>query len=251
LREHVDALIIIPNDKLLDVVERMTSMVDAFKIADDVLRQGVQGIADLITIPGLINLDFADVKTIMKDSGSAMMGIGRASGEKRAVEAAEQAISSSLLEETINGATGVIINITGGENLSLHEVHEAADVIYAAVDPEANILFGSVIDKNLQDELLITVIATGFDQDQTFMSNQTVRQVPTKFEETASTPLSRERDLAPSTERTNNLFEPTIIQNSMSYEDPTEKQTASEPKEATPSSEDFDLDVPAFLRNIN
>ena len=162
LREQVDAMIVIPNDKLLDVIEKMTSMVDAFKIADDVLRQGVQGIADLITIPGLINLDFADVKTIMKDSGSAMMGIGRATGEGRAVEAARQAVSSPLLEETIDGATGVILNITGSSNLSLHEVHEAADVIYGAVDPNANILFGSVINESLEDELIVTVIATGF-----------------------------------------------------------------------------------------
>ena len=162
LRQHVDALIIIPNDKLLEVVEKMTSMVEAFKIADDVLRQGVQGIADLITIPGLINLDFADVKTIMQDSGSAMMGIGRASGEGRAMQAAQQAIASPLLEETITGATGVILNITGGESLSLHEVHEAADVIYKAVDPNANIVFGSVVDETLQEDIVITVIATGF-----------------------------------------------------------------------------------------
>ncbi len=162
LREQVDALIVIPNDKLLSVVEKMTSMVDAFKIADDILRQGVQGIADLITTPGLINLDFADVKTIMSDSGSAMMGIGRASGENRAIEAAQQAISSPLLEETIDGATGVILNITGGDNLSLHEVHDAADVIYGAVDPQANIIFGSVIEESLNDEVCLTVIATGF-----------------------------------------------------------------------------------------
>ena len=162
LREHVDALIVIPNDKILSVIEKMTSMIDAFKLADDVLRQGVQGIADLITIPGLINLDFADVKTIMKDSGSAMMGIGQASGENRAEEAARQAISSPLLEETITGATGVILNITGASNLSLNEVHQAADVIYNSVEPNANILFGSVIDDSLGDEIRITVIATGF-----------------------------------------------------------------------------------------
>ena len=164
LRKHVDALIIIPNDKLLDVIEKMTSMVEAFKVADDILRQGVQGIADLITIPGLINLDFADVRTIMSDSGSAMMGIGQASGEDRAVEAAKQAVASPLLEETIDGATGVILNITGGEGLSLHEVHQAADVIYSSVDSNANILFGSVINPRLQDEVIITVIATGFER---------------------------------------------------------------------------------------
>ena len=163
LRSQVDALIVIPNDKLLQVVERVTSLVDSFKIADDVLKQGVQGIADLITIPGLVNLDFADVKTVMANSGSAMMGIGKASGENRAVEAAEKAISSPLLEETINGATGVLLNVSGGESLTLHEVNDVADIIYSAVDPEANILFGSVIDEALGDEIMVTVIATGFN----------------------------------------------------------------------------------------
>ena len=166
LREQVDALIVIPNDKLLQVTEKMTSMIDAFQLADDVLRQGVQGIADLITVPGLINLDFADVKTIMMNSGSAMMGVGRASGENRATDAAQLAIASPLLEETIHGATGVILNITGGDSLTLHEVHTAADVIYGAVDPDANILFGSVIDENMKDDISITVIATGFNREQ-------------------------------------------------------------------------------------
>ena len=165
LRSQVDALIVIPNDKLLQVVERVTSLVDSFKIADDVLKQGVQGIADLITIPGLVNLDFADVKTVMANSGSAMMGIGTASGDNRAVEAAEKAISSPLLEETINGATGVLLNVSGGESLTLHEVNDVADIIYSAVDPEANILFGSVIDESLKDEIMVTVIATGFSNE--------------------------------------------------------------------------------------
>jgi len=164
LREKVDALIIIPNDKLLQVVERRTSIIEAFKVADDVLRQGVKGIADLITIPGLINLDFADVRTIMRDAGSAMMGIGTASGENRAVEAAEQAISSPLLEETISGAKGVIFNVTGGSDLTLYEVNDAAEVIYGAVDPDANIIFGSVIDEKMQGDITITVIATGFQK---------------------------------------------------------------------------------------
>jgi cell division protein FtsZ len=162
LREKVDALIVIPNDKLLQVVEKRTSIIDAFRIADDVLRHGVKGISDLITIPGLINLDFADIRTIMFDAGSAMMGIGTASGENRAVEAAEQAISSPLLEETINGAKGVVFNVTGGSDLTLYEVNDAAEVIYNAVDPEANIIFGAVIDEKLQGEVVITVIATGF-----------------------------------------------------------------------------------------
>lgn len=162
LKEKVDALIVIPNDKLLQVVERKTSIIDAFRIADDVLRQGVKGISDLITVPGLINLDFADVRTIMFEAGSAMMGIGTASGENRAVTAAEAAISSPLLEETITGARGVIFNVTGGADLTLYEVNDAAEVIYNAVDPDANIIFGAVIDEKMQGDIMITVIATGF-----------------------------------------------------------------------------------------
>lgn len=162
LKEKVDALIVIPNDKLLQVVERKTSIIEAFKVADDVLRQGVKGISDLITVPGLINLDFADVRTIMYEAGSAMMGIGTGSGENRAVESAEAAISSPLLEETITGAKGVIFNVTGGSDLTLFEVNEAAEVIYNAVDPDANIIFGAVIDEKLQGDVVVTVIATGF-----------------------------------------------------------------------------------------
>ncbi|MBI5700041.1 cell division protein FtsZ [Candidatus Saganbacteria bacterium] len=162
LKEKVDALIVIPNDKLLQVVEKKTSIIEAFKVADDVLRQGVKGISDLITVPGLINLDFADVRTIMFEAGSAMMGIGTGSGDNRAVEAAEQAISSPLLEETITGAKGVIFNVTGGSDLTLYEVNDAAEVIYNAVDPDANIIFGAVIDEKLQGDVVVTVIATGF-----------------------------------------------------------------------------------------
>ncbi len=176
LRDELDALIVIPNEQLLKITEKMTTLIDAFKMADDVLRQGVQGIADLITIPGLINLDFADVRTIMSNSGSAMMGIGSASGENRAAEAAEQAISSPLLEETITGASGVIINITGSETMSLHEVDQAAQTIYEAVDQDnANIVFGSVIDKEAGDHLIVTVIATGFKPDK----HQAKSAVPT------------------------------------------------------------------------
>jgi cell division protein FtsZ len=162
LRTRLDALITIPNDKLLQVVDQNTTMVDAFKVADDILRQGVQGIADLITVPGLINLDFADIKTIMTEAGSAMMGIGKAQGENRAIVAAEAAISSPLLEETIEGASGVVLSVTGGSDLTLHEVHSAAEVIYSAVDPNAKIIFGSVIDESMNNEVSITVIATGF-----------------------------------------------------------------------------------------
>lgn len=163
LREKVDTLIVIPNDRLLQVAERRTSIVDAFKLADDVLRQGVQGISDLITVPGLINLDFADVRTIMDDAGSALMGIGVATGEDRAVKAAKAAISSPLLEASIEGARGILLNITGSSNLGLFEVNDAAEIIADAADPEANIIFGAVIDETLKDEVRVTVIATGFD----------------------------------------------------------------------------------------
>src|SRR2546421_9048306 len=162
LREHVDTLIVIENDRLLQVVERQTSIVDAFKVADDVLRQGVQGITDLITIPGLVNLDFADVRTIMRDAGSALMGIGSASGENRAVEAARSAVSSPLLEASIAGATGILLNVTGGPEIGLFEVNEAAGVVTGAADQNANVIFGAVIDDALRDEVRVTVIATGF-----------------------------------------------------------------------------------------
>jgi cell division protein FtsZ len=162
LREQVDTLIVIPNDKLLSIVERRTSIIDAFREADNVLRQGVQGITDLITIPGLINLDFADVRTVMEDAGTALIGIGDAAGESRATEAAKSAISSPLLEESVEGAAGILLNITGGRDLGLFEVNEAAEIIASAADANANIIFGAVIDESLADEVRVTVIATGF-----------------------------------------------------------------------------------------
>ena len=163
LKAKVDTLITIPNDRLRDVVQKNTSILDAFRVVDDVLRQGVQGISDIITVPGLINLDFADVRAIMKDAGSALMGIGRATGENRAVEAARQAIASPLLEVDIAGAQGILFNVTGSSNLSLFEVTEAAEEIRAAADPEANIIFGTSFNERLGEEVAITVIATGFD----------------------------------------------------------------------------------------
>ena len=165
LKGKVDTLVVIPNDKLLQIIDRKTTMLEAFKMADDVLRQGVQGISDLIKIPGLVNLDFADVKAVMLNTGMAHMGIGRASGENRAEDAAKQAIQSPLLETTIEGARGVIINVTGGENLGLHEVNTAAELVQRSVDPEANIIFGAVVDKSLDEDICITVIATGFDKE--------------------------------------------------------------------------------------
>src|SRR6056297_1831408 len=165
LKNKVDTLIVIPNDRLLEVAEKQTSLMDAFKIADNVLRQGVQGISDLITITGIINLDFADVKTIMKEAGTALMGIGMASEEGRAQNAAKKAIESPLLEASIEGAKGVLINITGGSDLGIHEANEAARVIQEVSDPEANIILGAVIDEDYKDEVKVTVIATGFDRD--------------------------------------------------------------------------------------
>jgi cell division protein FtsZ len=163
LKERVDTLIVIPNDRLLEIVDKKASMTQAFRTADDVLRQGIQGISELITVPGLINLDFADVRSIMSGGGTSLMAVGVASGENRAVEAAESAVSSSLLDVTIDGAQGILFNITSSPNLSLFEVNEAAEIIKRKAHPDANIIFGAVIDENLTDELRITLIATGFD----------------------------------------------------------------------------------------
>lgn len=164
LKDNVDTIITIPNEKLLQIVEKQTSVLEAFRMADDILRQGVQGISDLIAVPGLVNLDFADVKTIMLDRGIAHMGVGKASGDHRAQEAARQAIHSPLLETSIDGAGGVLINITGSKDLGLLEINEAAELVQKSVDPDANIIFGAVIDESLEDEINITVIATGFNR---------------------------------------------------------------------------------------
>ncbi|MGE5632993.1 MAG: cell division protein FtsZ [Caulobacteraceae bacterium] len=165
LKDKVDTLVTIPNDRLLQIVDKKASIMEAFRIADDVLRQGVQGISDLIAVPGLVNLDFADVKTIMLNKGLAHMGIGKASGEGRSAEAVKQAIHSPLLETCIEGAKSVLLNITGGSNLGIFEVNEAADLVFQSADPDANIIFGAVIDENMQDEIRITVIATGFEEN--------------------------------------------------------------------------------------
>src|SRR6056297_331078 len=182
LKNKVDTLIIIPNDRLLEVAEKQTSLIEAFKIADDVLRQGVQGITDLITITGIINLDFADVKTIMTNAGSALMGIGNASGDNRATEAAQLAIDSPLLEASIDGAQGVLINITGGTNLGIHEANEAARVVQEVSAADADIILGAVINEELEDEVQVTVIATGFDgKTEKAVKNET-EKIETDFE---------------------------------------------------------------------
>jgi cell division protein FtsZ len=184
LRDRVDTLIVIENDRLLQVVEKKTSILDAFKIADDILRQGVQGITDLITVPGIVNLDFADVRTIMRDAGSALMGIGAATGENRAAEAARTAVSSPLLEASIEGATGVLLNISGPADIGLFEVNEAAEVVTSAADQNANVIFGAVIDDALKDEVRVTVIATGFGAQ---------RRARRRREAAAGTPEETER----------------------------------------------------------
>ena len=209
LKGKVDTLVVIPNDKLLQIIDRKTSIIEAFKMADDVLRQGVQGISDLIAVPGLVNLDFADVKTIMLNQGMAHMGVGRASGENRAEDAAKEAIQSPLLETSIEGAKGVIINITGGEDLGLHEVNTAAELVQRSVDPEANIIFGTVTDPNMQDEIQITVIATGFEKNENDISSIGVDNIVSKT---------------------------------------WEKKINSIPSSSDVSSSQNDLDIPSFLR---
>ncbi|QAA33733.1 cell division protein FtsZ [Clostridium manihotivorum] len=192
LKQRVDTLVTIPNERLLTMVDKKTTLLDSFKLADDVLRQGVQGISDLITIPGLVNLDFADVRAVMVDKGLAHMGVGHGSGDNRAQEAAKQAISSPLLETSIVGATGVLLNVTGGADLGLLEINEAAEIVQEAADPDANIIFGAVIDENLKDEIRITVIATGFekisrDVEPPKEDNATVAEANPSKEEAAAT----------------------------------------------------------------
>ena len=191
LKGKVDSLVVIPNDKLLQIIDRKTSINEAFRMADDVLRQGVQGISDLIAVTGTVNLDFADVKTIMLNTGMAHMGVGRASGENRAEDAAKQAVQSPLLETSIEGARGVIINITGGEDLGLHEVNTAAELVQRSVDPEANIIFGTVTDPDMGDEVQITVIATGFEKPEARIASTVDSYINKSWEKkTTSIPTS-------------------------------------------------------------
>ncbi|WP_144552279.1 cell division protein FtsZ [Bacillus sp. X1(2014)] len=224
MREAVDTLIIIPNDRLLEIVDKKTPMIEAFREADNVLRQGVQGISDLIAVPGLINLDFADVKTVMSHKGTALMGIGIAKGNNRAVEAAEKALNSPLLETSINGAHGVIMNITGGNNLSLFEVQEAADIVASASHEELNMIFGSVINENLVEEIIVTVIATGFTEKE-----EPTIQMPTK-------PIVEE---IPNTyQREQRVQRNPINRNEPVYDYDRHSEQTEE-----------SLDIPSFLRN--
>jgi cell division protein FtsZ len=227
LVDKVDTLITIPNDRLLQVVEKRTTMTDAFRIVDDVLRQGVQGISDLITVPGLINLDFADVKTIMTNAGSALMGIGHGSGEARAADAARQAIMSPLLEQSIDGARGVLFTITGGPDLTLFEVNEAAEIIHAAADPEANIIFGAVIDERMASDVKISVIATGFDQ------NRPLRRIDQPIYKRQVEPRAAERPVAEQKTPVAATVAP---------------KTAPAPAHEEKKFDPDDLEVPSFLR---
>lgn len=192
LSKSVDTLITIPNDRLLQTIDRSTPILEAFKVADDVLRQGVQGISDLITVHGLINLDFADVKAVMSDAGSALMGIGRASGDNRAVEAAQQAVESPLLEVSIDGARGVLFNVIGGDDMSMHEINTVAETITASADKDANIIFGATINPELEGELIVTVVATGFEDS--YFSKKTSAHLRTLISETASEEESKDED---------------------------------------------------------
>ena len=223
LSESVDALIVIPNDRLLDLSEKKTSFLEAFRMADDVLCQGTQGITDLITVPGLINLDFADVCTIMRGAGTAMMGVGIASGDNRAADAAEEAISSRLPEDSIDGATRVLLSIAGNKDLGIQEINDAADLVAKNVDPDANIIFGTVVDESLGDQVRVTVIATGFND-----GNVNVQQsIPTLGTDRSSRSSRGSRVSAPS----------------------AAPQTSAPRPSSAPSNNDKEFDIPEFLKH--
>jgi len=233
LKDKVDAIVTVPNDRLLQIIDKKTSLLEAFKICDDVLRQGVQGIAELITIPGLVNVDFADVKTIMRDTGSALMGIGQGSGDSRAVQAAKSAISSPLLEMSIDGARGILFTVVGSPDLSMHEVNEAAKVITQSADPNAKVIFGAVIDDNMKDEVKITVVATGFTDSERrglggdkFLGQQDTSYSPSEFIEEQN--RTEEKRVLPRIPK---------------------KRTKKEIEEEMPkSAEEEELEIPAFIR---
>ncbi|MDQ6779217.1 MAG: cell division protein FtsZ [Actinomycetota bacterium] len=240
LAEEVDTLIVVPNNRLLSVLDRNTSMVEAFRVADDVLRQGVQGISDLVTLPGLINLDFADVRTIMSDAGNALLGIGLGTGERRAIDAAEQAVSSPLLETSMDGAHSILLSITGGHDLSLWEVNESAKAVAAAAHPDANIIFGAMLDEKLEDQVWVTVVATGFGEGRSRPQREergpaSVRadrkRAPSRLDDGSRDrdrrPLREERDRTPLREPRG---EPRVTR-----------------RRERPASTSFDLDVPEFI----
>jgi cell division protein FtsZ len=277
LRDAVDTLIIIPNDRLLQTIDRQTPLMEAFKVADDVLRQGVQGISDLITVHGLINLDFADVKAVMSKAGSALMGIGRASGENRAVVAAQQAIESPLLEVSIDGARGILFNVIGGNDLSMHEINAAAEAITTAADPDANIIFGATINSDLEGEIIITVVATGFDASYFNARNHTDIESPAKEEKNLSqpeidepqvsipqqTPVSTSSDADMSSidmsledkKQEDDLNDFTsdknvVVPNIWNLESDTDEPNVAKAQPQVVDHSDDDVDKPSFLRRL-
>jgi cell division protein FtsZ len=229
LKQHVDTIIVIPNDRILQIIDKKTSLLDAFKYVDDVLRQGVTGISDLITTPGMINVDFADVRAIMQNAGSALMGIGRGTGENRALDAARQAIDSPLLDMSIDGAKGVMFNITGGKDLGMYEVDDAAKFITKSVDPDARIIFGAVIDEAMEEEVKITVIATGFDE--------TLR-VAQPIQRTIEEPPMREEPVR------RPVYAPKVVEE----EDEVEEISHRSKPSMDPSDNQDELEIPAFIR---
>jgi cell division protein FtsZ len=246
LKEHADTLIVIPNDRLLQIVDKRASLNDAFRMADDVLRQGIQGISELITVPGLINLDFADVKAIMSEGGAALMAVGRAAGDERARNAAEQAISSQLLDITIDGARGVLFNVTGGPNMTLFEVNQAAAIIRETSHPDVNMIFGAVIDPNMGDEIRITVIATGFER--AGIPRRIVERPAAARTESGSRPIAVQLQ---------NPAEMASVNSSSSASQPAPSMPVQQPIQSPASQPEFkpqttyqeDLDIPTFLRN--
>lgn len=276
LRGSVDTLIVIPNDRLLQTIDRQTPLLEAFKVADDVLRQGVQGISDLITVHGLINLDFADVKAVMSHAGSALMGIGRASGENRAIEAAQQAVESPLLEVSIDGARGILFNVIGGMDMSMHEINTAAETITAAADPDANIIFGATINPDLEGEIIITVVATGFDasyfaersaKDQagSFNSSQNTVRSGAKADDSLMKDMDMELDSKEQEEDFHtdkpmpNIWSMDATESKEEDKKQEAKEAAAEKAEETPKPQVFgpavhddedELEKPSFLRRL-
>lgn len=263
LRSSVDTLIVIPNDRLLQTIDRQTPLLEAFKVADDVLRQGVQGISDLITVHGLINLDFADVKAVMSNAGSALMGIGRASGDDRAVKAAQQAVESPLLEVSIDGARGVLFNVIGGMDMSMHEINAAAETITAAADPDANIIFGATINPDLEGEVIITVVATGFDaayfNERAAVSQTPAAPVQNKLDET----LMKDMEVSLEAEEDKDSFKsetpmPNIWTIDGNEEEKQESSEEAKEKDSTSThvvgsmfeDEEDELEKPSFLRRL-
>ncbi|MDD2354240.1 MAG: cell division protein FtsZ [Patescibacteria group bacterium] len=245
LADKVDAIITISNDKLLQVIDKKTSLLESFKIADDVLRQGVQGIAEIITVPGVINADFADVKTVMSNAGSALMGIGTATGENKAIEAAKQAINSNLLDMSIDGARGIVFTVTGGPELSMSEVNEAAKIITAAADEEAKIIFGAVIDEKLKDQIKITVVATGFDGHGQGKKQEAVRTNYTP--NTFIVEKDNKADLASTSEDKNKTKFSSVFKN-LPIKPTPETKKPSIKAESNLEDEEDDLTIPTFLR---